>query len=169
MSKKSKNVVTNFLAKGEERVSEVKEQLAKSAEDLKGKVNSAVESSRTRGQDLMDKINIGKAVDLDTLKGRLEGLEQDLETLVSDLQERVSDLSSRVADLRGARVMTEAPANEENPEPVVTEVPAVAVETAADLAKNTVAALRTLAAERSIAVPRRIRKAELISLILANN
>jgi len=169
MSKKRKNVVTNFLAKGEERVSEVKEQLAKSAEDLKGKVNSAVESSRTKGQDLIDKINIGKAVDLDTLKGRLEGLEQDLETLMSDLQERVTDLSSRVADLRGARVVTEIPANEPPPEATVSDAPIVAAETAADLAENTVAALRTLAAERNITVPRRIRKAELIDLILANN
>lgn len=165
MSKNRKSVVKNILAKGEERVTEVREQLVKGAEDLKDKVNSAVESSRNKGQDLIEKINIGKAVDLETLKSRLEGLEQDLESLVSDLQERIGDLSQRVADLRGARVVTETPANE----PAVDEVPEVVVETAADLAENTVAALRTIAAERNIDVPRRIRKAELIQLILANN
>ncbi|MBM66786.1 MAG: hypothetical protein CMH55_11205 [Myxococcales bacterium] len=165
MSKKRQSVVKNIIAKGEERVTEVREQIAKSAEELKDKVNSAVESSRHRGQDLIEKINIGKAVDLETLKNRLEGLEQDLESLVSDLQERIGDLSQRVADLRGARVVTETPANE----PAVNEAPEVAVETAADLAENTVVVLRTIAAERNIDVPRRIRKAELINLILANN
>ena len=165
MSKKRQSVVKNLLAKSEERVTEVREQLVKSAEDLKDRVNNAVESGKNKGQDLIDKINIGKAVDLDTLRGRLEGLEQDLETLVSDLQERIGDLSQRVADLRGARVVTEVPANE----PVIAETPEPAVETAADLAENTVAVLRTIAADRNIDVPRRIRKAELINLILANN
>ena len=165
MSKKRKNVVKNIIAKGEERVTEVREQLVRSAEDLKGRMNNAVETSRTKGQDLIEKINIGKAVDLDTLRGRLEGLEQDLETLVSDLQERIGDLSKRVADLRGARVVTETPANE----PEVVEAPKAAIETAADLAENTVVVLRSIAAERKIDVPRRIRKVELINLILANN
>ena len=165
MSKKRQSVVKNLLAKSEERVTEVREQLVKSAEDLKDRVNNAVESGKNKGQDLIDKINIGKAVDLDTLRGRLEGLEQDLETLVSDLQERIGDLSQRVADLRGARVVIEVPANE----PVIAETPVPAVETAADLAENTVAVLRTIAADRNIDVPRRIRKAELINLILANN
>ena len=165
MSKKRQSVVKNIHAKSEERVTEVREQLVKSAEDLKDRVNNAVESGKNKGQDLIDKINIGKAVDLDTLRSRLEGLEQDLETLVSDLQERIGDLSQRVADLRGARVVTEVPANE----PVIAETPVPAIETAADLAENTVAVLRTIAADRNIDVPRRIRKAELINLILANN
>ena len=165
MDKKRQNVVKNILAKGEERVTEVREQIVRSAEELKDRVNNAVETSRSKGQDLIEKINIGKAVDLETLRGRLEGLEQDLETLVSDLQERIGDLSQRVADLRGARVVTETPANE----PLVTEAPEPTVETAADLAENTVAVLRTIAAERNIEVPRRIRKAELINLILASN
>ena len=165
MSKKRQSVVKNLLAKSEERVTEVREQLVKSAEDLKDRVNNAVESGKNKGQDLIDKINIGKAVDLDTLRGRLEGLEQDLETLVSDLQERIGDLSQRVADLRGARVVTEVPANE----PVIAETPVPAIEPAADLAETTVAVLRTIAADRNIDVPRRIRKAELINLILANN
>ena len=165
MDKKRQNVVKNILAKGEERVTEVREQIVRSAEELKDRVNNAVETSRSKGQDLIEKINIGKAVALETLRGRLEGLEQDLETLVSDLQERIGDLSQRVADLRGARVVTETPANE----PLVTEVPEPTVETAADLAENTVAVLRTIAAERNIEVPRRIRKAELINLILASN
>ena len=85
--------------------------------------------------------------------------------MVSDLQERIGDLSQRVVTLEGVRVVTEVPANE----PVIAETPVPAVETAADLAENTVAVLRTIAADRNIDVPRRIRKAELINLILANN
>lgn len=166
---KRKNVVKELFAKGEERVTEVREQFAKGAEDLKDRMNTAVETGRNRGQEIFDKINIGKAVDLETLKGRLENLETDLESLLSDLTDRIGELNRRVADLRGAKVVVEMAANDRS-EASEDAIPATATEeTAADLAENTVAALRQIAAERGIQAPRKLRKAELINLILANN
>ena len=163
-------VIDRLTKLGEQTVSQAAEALSKN-KALQGKLETVVKSGLAVKDEVegnvkvvIDRLNLKNAVDLDGVKSRLDALESDIEGLLGDLSARVTDLTNRVAELRNK--VTSTPANDE---PVAAPAPApvVADEVEAEpgLEALTVKALRALAAERAIAVPNRIRKADLIALI----
>jgi hypothetical protein len=161
-----KAVLDRLTKLGEQTVSQAADALSKN-KALQEKLETVVKSGLAVKDEvegnvkvIIDRLNFKNAVDLDGIKGRLDALEADIEGLLGELSGRVTDLTSRVTDLRSR--LTGKPVNDEVVEAAVVEVAVVEEPT---LDALTVKALRTLADERGITVPNRIRKADLIALI----
>ena len=163
-------VIDRLTKLGEQTVNQAAEALSKN-KALQEKLETVVKSGLAVKDEVegnvkvvIDRLNLKNAVDLDSIKGRLDTLETDIEGLLGDLSARVTDLTNRVTDLRHKISGTTA-----NDEVVVAVEPTIepTVESKPGLEALTVKALRALAAERSIEVPNRIRKADLIALIEA--
>ena len=159
-------VIDRLTKLGEQTVNQAAEALSKN-KALQEKLETVVKSGLAVKDEVegnvkvvIDRLNLKNAVDLDSIKGRLDALETDIEGLLGDLSTRVSDLTNRVTDLR--HKISGTTANDE----VVAEVEPT-IESEPGLEALTVKALRALAAERNIEVPNRIRKADLIALIEA--
>ena len=159
-------VIDRLTKLGEQTVNQAAEALSKN-KALQEKLETVVKSGLAVKDEVegnvkvvIDRLNLKNAVDLDSIKGRLDALETDIEGLLGDLSNRVADLTNRVTDLR--HKISGTTANDE----VVAEVEPT-IESEPGLEALTVKALRALAAERSIEVPNRIRKADLIALIEA--
>jgi hypothetical protein len=159
-------VIDRLTKLGEQTVNQAAEALSKN-KALQEKLETVVKSGLAVKDEVegnvkvvIDRLNLKNAVDLDSIKGRLDALETDIEGLLGDLSTRVADLTNRVTDLR--HKISGTTANDE----VVAEVEPT-IESEPGLEALTVKALRALAAERSIEVPNRIRKADLSALIEA--
>lgn len=165
-------VIDRLTKFGEQTVSQAAEVLSKN-KVLQEKLETVVKSGLAVKDEVegnvkvvIDRLNLKNAVDLDAIKGRLDALETDIEGLLGELSSRVTDLTSRVTDLRSRLIGT--PANDQANPVTVVEEPVAEIDSSIEepaLETLTVKALRTLAGERSIAVPNRIRKADLIALI----
>ena len=159
-------VIDRLTKLGEQTVNQAAEALSKN-KALQEKLETVVKSGLAVKDEVegnvkvvIDRLNLKNAVDLDSIKGRLDALETDIEGLLGDLSTRVSDLTNRVTDLR--HKISGTTANDE----VIADVEPT-IESEPGLEALTVKALRALAAERNIEVPNRIRKADLIALIEA--